>query len=117
MSGPDSDHDPAPEAVARAYYAAIDEDRYDALEALLAPAFIHDRPDRVLEGPEESVRFMREERPLTDTIHAIEATYRNGERIAVRGRLSRDDDEALFSFLDVHTVEDGRISHLRTFTE
>jgi len=110
MSGSD------PEAVARAYYAAIDEGRYDDLGALLDPAFVHDRPDRVLDSPDEFVRFMREDRPLTDTTHAVEAIYRNSDRIAVRGRL-RHDDEVLFPFLDVHTIENGRISHLRTFIE
>ena len=105
-----------PEAVACAYYAAIDEDRYDDLDALLDPVFVHDRPDRVLDGPDEFVRFMREERPLTDTTHAVDAIYRNGDRLAVRGRLCHDGD-VVFSFLDVHTTENGRISHLRTFTE
>lgn len=108
--------DPDPEAVARAYYTAIDEGRYDDLEALLAPRFVHDRPDRVLDSPDEFVRFMREERPLTDTTHAVDAIYRNTGRVAARGRLCHD-AETLFTFLDVHTIENGRISHLRTYTE
>jgi ketosteroid isomerase-like protein len=105
-----------PEAVTRAYYAAIDEGRYDDLRDLLGAGFVHDRPDRVLGSPEEFVRFMREDRPLTDTAHELDGCYRNDGRIAVRGRL-RHDGEDLFSFLDVHVVENGRIAHLRTYTE
>ena len=104
-----------PETIARAYYAAIDEGRYDDLEALLGPEFVHDRPDRTLDGATRFVRFMREGRPLTDTTHEIDGCYRNDDRIAVRGRL-RHDGEDLFSFVDAHTVENERITHLRTYT-
>ena len=58
---------------------------------------------------------MREERPLTDTTHEIDGCYRNGDRIAVRGRLRRDGED-LFSFVDVHTVENELIVRLRTYT-
>ncbi|PSQ23273.1 ketosteroid isomerase [Halobacteriales archaeon QS_8_65_32] len=104
-----------PETVARAYYAAIDEGRYDDLRGLLGSGFVHDRPDGNLGGPETFVRFMRDERPLTDTTHEIDGTYANGERIAVRGRLCHDGG-VLFEFLDVHTIEEGTLAHLRTYT-
>jgi len=55
--------------VARPYYTAIDEDRYDDLTDLLATEFVHERPDRTLDGRETFVAFMREERPRTDTTH------------------------------------------------
>ncbi|WP_435062069.1 nuclear transport factor 2 family protein [Halobaculum sp. EA56] len=111
------------EATARAYYRAIDDGDYDALADLLAPEFVHDRPDRTLSGRERFVRFMREGRPRTDTEHAVDAVYvasgegadpdgdaaRDGADpdgdalpgVAVRGRLIGDDGEELFGFVDV----------------
>ncbi|WP_348607170.1 nuclear transport factor 2 family protein [Halobaculum rarum] len=118
------------EATARAYYSAIDAADYDALADLLAPKFVHERPDRTLSGREAFVRFMREERPRTDTEHRIGAVYAESgagddipgeglddagggdpdgdaagdavvDEVAVRGRLLGDDGEELFGFVDV----------------
>jgi ketosteroid isomerase-like protein len=111
MSDPGTD----PEAIARAYYGAIDEGWYDDLRELLGADFLHDRPDRDIEGPDEFVRFMREERPLTETAHELDGCYRNRGSVAIQGRL-RHDGETLFAFVDVHAIEDGRIAHLRTYT-
>ena len=105
-----------PETVARAYYEAIDDGRYEKLRTLLGTDFLHDRPDRGIEGPDEFVRFMREERPLTATTHEIDSCYRNGSSVAIQGRLHRD-GETLFAFVDVHAIEDERIARLRTYTE
>jgi ketosteroid isomerase-like protein len=110
---------------ARTYYRAIDGGEYDRLREILASGFVHDRPDQTLSGPDRFVRFMREERPMTDTTHAVDALYDatgDGEdhgndrgEVAVRGRL-RHEGEDLFGFVDVFTVEGGDIARLRTYT-
>jgi ketosteroid isomerase-like protein len=103
---------------ARAYYRALDSGAYDELATLLDPAFVHHRPDRTLEGRERFVRFMREERPMTDTTHQLCSLYRaiEADEIAVRGRLLDGDGEALFGFLDVHEFANGTIVSIRTYT-
>ena len=123
--------------VAMAYYEAIDAGDYDRLRALLAPGFVQRRPDRTFDGRESFVRFMREERPRTDTDHVVDAvgvggempeasrddgeapeTPRNGEAstIFVEGRLRAADDTDLFGFVDVHRVSDAGIESLTTYT-
>lgn len=102
-------------APARAYYDALDGHDYDALADLLAPDFVHDRPDMTLEGRDRFVRFVREERPRTDTTHAVDATVGDGERAVVEGRLLADGD-VLVAFCDVFTFEDGAVARLRTYT-
>jgi hypothetical protein len=62
-------------ARAREYYRTLDEHDYERLRALLAPEFVQERPDATLEGRERFVRFMRDERPRTDTSHAVDAVY------------------------------------------
>jgi ketosteroid isomerase-like protein len=126
---------------ARTYYRSIDDDEYDRLGEILAPGFVHDRPDRTLSGAEEFVRFMREERPMTDTTHVVDALYHGGDQgaatvgdgsattvgdddsgegdtggeVAVRGRLLRGGED-LFGFVDVFAFEGTEISRLRTYT-
>lgn len=100
----------------RGYYEAIDGDDYDRLERLLSPSFTHYRPDRTLEGRGTFVRFMREERPTTDTDHAIDELYLDGPGVAVRGRLLNATGEELFAFVDVFTLNDGKLAQLRTFS-
>jgi ketosteroid isomerase-like protein len=114
---------------ARTYYRAIDAGEYDRLERVLASGFVHDRPDRTLSGVDRFVRFMREERPMTDTVHAVDALYHGGSgeerrrdggeaddwEVAVRGRLRRDDED-LFGFVDVFAFEGAEIALLRTYT-
>lgn len=123
-----------PVAQARAYYRALDSKDYDLLAALLAPGFVHERPDRTLEGRERFVRFMREERPSTDTSHPVDGVYRlaggGGEdggrpssdgaaeaEVAVRGRLLAADGRKLTGFVDVFTFADGQMGRLRTYTD
>ncbi|MFB6160443.1 MAG: nuclear transport factor 2 family protein [Haloferacaceae archaeon] len=130
--------------LARAYYDALDDGAYDRLADLLAPEFVHRRPDRTLVGRESFVTFVRDGRPRTDTTHAIDGLYRRHDapagsvEVAVRGRLragSPDDETAaegedvtgadgaesgdatLFGFVDVFTVEAGRLVELRTYTD
>ena len=116
-----------PVAHARAYYRALDGGDYDLLGALLAPGFVHERPDMTLEGRERFVRFMREERPSTDTTHPVDGVYRRGghggpagdspTEVAVRGRLLAADGSELTGFVDVFTFEDGSMARLRTYTD
>ena len=108
-----------PEATVRAYYAALDEGAYDEFDELLIPEFVQRRPDRAFEGREAFVAFVRDERPMTDTTHALDTVFvaDGGSEAAVRGRLLNADGEDLFPFVDVHELTgDGRIERLETFT-
>lgn len=106
---------------ARAYYAALDEGDYDGLEDLLTPDFVHDRPDRTLEGRDRFVQFVRDERPVPDTTHAIDAICRAAVRperraqVLARGRLL-DGGDVIVRFCDAFTFADGRIAVLVTYT-
>jgi ketosteroid isomerase-like protein len=117
-----------PAALARSYYETIDTDRYEALADRLDPAFVHVRPDQTLRGRDRFVTFMREDRPMTDTEHVVDAVYATdpgdasgggpaGEAtgVAVRGRLLEATGDELFTFLDVFTVADGRLTRLETY--
>ncbi|MEF8827742.1 MAG: nuclear transport factor 2 family protein [Haloarcula sp.] len=116
---------------ARAYYDAIDGDDYDQLASLLAPSFVHDRPDRTIEGRDRFVRFMREERPQTDTTHPVDGLYRrqtdsavestDGDdaataEVAARGRLLDADGERIVGFVDVFTFAGDDIERIETYT-
>jgi ketosteroid isomerase-like protein len=114
------------------YYDAIDEGAYDRLAALLTPGFVHRRPDRTLDGRERFVRFMREERPRTDTEHVLtemcvsadEAEAKAKARteteaeatVFAEGRLVTVDGDDMFGFVDVHRVGGGGIESLTTYT-
>ncbi|WP_276249354.1 nuclear transport factor 2 family protein [Haloarcula rara] len=122
----------APVEQARAYYRAIDGGDYDLLGALLTEAFVHDRPDRTIEGRERFVQFMREERPQTDTTHPVDTVFSegggepngagasSGDRsdgtVAVRGRLLDADGEPIVGFVDVFSFAAGRIDRIETYT-
>ncbi|MEZ3164051.1 nuclear transport factor 2 family protein [Halorubrum sp. RMP-47] len=110
---PSGDADPA--ALARAYYNAIDAGEYDRLASLLHPEFVQRRADRTFEGRERFVAFMRDERPNTDTTHAVDGVYPSGPGVAVRGRLLDADGGELFAFVDVFDVDAGRLSTLETY--
>jgi len=102
---------------ARAYYRALDEHDYEALADLLAPGFVHDRPDRTLDGRERFVRFMREERPQTDTSHPVDVVFESTDGdVAVRGRLLAADGERITGFVDVFTFDGGEMTRIDTFT-
>lgn len=109
-----------PEALARGYYRALDEGDYDALTAVLTPEFRQVREDRVLDGRDAFVGFMRDDRPATDTTHAVEAVYTSSaddpDEIAVRGRLHGADGSVWFGFVDVFGVADGRLDSLVTYS-
>lgn len=102
--------------LAREYYRALDEHDYSALQTILAPEFTHDRPDRTIESREAFVRFMREERPETDTTHDIKDLFRNEQGIAVRGTLTRANGEKWFEFVDVFEVENSVLVSLKTYS-
>jgi len=110
---PDGDADPA--ALARAYYDSIDAGEYDRLASLLHPGFVQRRADRTFEGRDRFVAFMRDERPDTDTTHAVDRVYPSGPGVAVRGRLLDADGAELFAFVDVFDVEAGRLTALETY--
>ncbi|RDI73102.1 nuclear transport factor 2 family protein [Halopelagius longus] len=117
--GSDADGDVGDEtATAREYYEAIDAGDYDRLRSLLAPEFVHDRPDRTFEGRESFVAFMREDRPERDTTHEVVNAYRaaEGGGRAVRGRLVGADGDVRFEFVDAFAFEGGRIVRIDTFT-
>lgn len=108
-----------PEATVRAYYAALDEGAYDEFDELLVPGFVQRRSDRSFEGRESFVAFVRDDRPVTGTTHALDTVFvaNGGDEVAVRGRLLDADGEDLFPFIDVHRIAgDGRIERLETFT-
>jgi len=128
-----SDAPSAPVDQARAYYRALDAGDYDLLAALLAEGFVHDRPGRTTEGRERFVRFMREERPQTDTTHPVDAVFEadgsevsdarrapSGQRpdgaVAVRGRLLDADGDRIVRFVDVFEFTAGRIGRVETYT-
>ncbi|MFB6222650.1 MAG: nuclear transport factor 2 family protein [Haloarcula sp.] len=116
---------------AQAYYDAIDGDDYDRLASLLAPDFVHDRPDRTIDGRERFVQFMREERPQTDTTHPLDGLYCSYDEgseptdssgdteeteVVARGRLLDADGERITRFVDVFTFADGAIERIETYT-
>ncbi|QGA84276.1 nuclear transport factor 2 family protein [Halomicrobium sp. LC1Hm] len=103
-------------ATARAYYRALDEHDYDLLSDVLAPDFVHERPDRTFEGRDRFVQFMREERPQTETSHPIATVYTGASTVAVEGRLLASDGAEITRFVDVFAFEDGVITRLRTHT-
>lgn len=106
----------------RWYYRAIDDGDYEALASLLTPGFRQVRGDRTLDGRDAFVRFMRDDRPETDTTHEIDAVYprepqeETPDEVAVRGRLRRGDGSVWFGFVDVFELDDGRLDRLITYS-
>ncbi|NKE35453.1 nuclear transport factor 2 family protein [Natronococcus sp. JC468] len=99
------------------YYESLDAREYDALEEVLAPAFVQQRPDRRFEGRESFVRFMREDRPNEATRHELEAVLADGGDVAVRGRVvDEETGSALFAFADFFRIEAGAITRLETYS-
>jgi ketosteroid isomerase-like protein len=119
MDGATGDGPDVPDPV-RTYYAAIDAGAYDRLRDALDPDFVQERSDRTFDGRERFVRFMRDERPRTDTTHEVESACVGGRgddcEVFVRGRLLTSDGEEMFGFVDVHRVVGGRITSLSTYT-
>ena len=101
-------------ALAREYYRAIDAGEYDALEAVLAPEFTHERGDRTLSGRDAFVTFMADQRPETDTTHEVERVLTGPGGVAVQGELRRADGALFFRFVDVFEAEE-RLTHLVTY--
>lgn len=102
---------------ARAYYDAIDDGAYERLRGLLAADFRQERGDMTLDGPDEFVAFMQEDRPETDTTHRIKTVYEADAGVAVEGELHRADGELWFKFVDTFRIEDDGISRLETYTQ
>jgi len=100
------------------YYESLDTHTYDQLETLLHPEFVHERPDMTLSGRDEFIRFMRDDRPNTDTSHPIDTLYPadNSSEIAVRGRLLSADEALITEFVDIFSFGGEQIERIRTFT-
>ena len=103
-------------SLVRGYYESIDAPDYDRLAELLAPDFVQHRGDRTIDGRDEFVRFMREERPNTDTTHEVDAVFESGELAVVLGRLMRADGSISFGFADAFTVKASQLSRLVTYS-
>jgi ketosteroid isomerase-like protein len=103
-------------ALARAYYRAIDAGADDDLAEVLSADFVHERPDRTIEGREAFVQFMREQRPDPNTDHEVEAIYDGATGVAVQGRVRRADGTPWFEFVDVFSTAAGTLTRLRTYT-
>ena len=106
------------EAIVRTYYRSIDDDEYGALGDVLADGFVHYRPDRTIEGRDEFVSFMRDDRPDKDTEHSLEAIYFDdeGAQVAAEGRLLRSSGAEWFGFVDTFEIDQHRIRQIRTYT-
>lgn len=106
-----------PTAVARAYYDALDAHDYEGLGDVLDADFVQQRPDMTLEGRDRFVQFMREERPNSETDHAVDRMFTDGDGdVAVEGRLLDADGDRITTFVDVFSFEDSVIRELRTYT-
>lgn len=102
----------------RTFYRALDDHEYETLGALLAPQFVHRRPDRTITGRERFVQFMREDRPDKQTTHSIEAVYRGEDgELAARGRLLDADGDEITAFVDVFVTGSAGFESLLTFTQ
>ena len=100
----------------RAYYQRLDEGDYAGLESLLHPEFVQQRPDRTFDDRAAFLRFMRSERPLTETTHELTGICASRGGRAASGTLRDSDGAELFSFIDVFRFgSDGRITRLTTY--
>ncbi|MFC7235398.1 nuclear transport factor 2 family protein [Halosegnis marinus] len=100
----------------RAYYDALDAGDYGRLRDLLGPEFRQERGDRTFEGREAFVSFMRDDRPETDTTHAVDAVYESDAGVVAEGTLRRADGSVWFRFADAFAFEGEEIAELRTYT-
>lgn len=104
----------------RRYYDLVDARDYDGLLALFADDVVYDRPGQgAIEGIDALERFYREERPLSEGDHALDAVVVDGDTAAVRGTFSGRQGETTvsFGFADFHTFDDGLIARRVTFTD
>jgi ketosteroid isomerase-like protein len=104
------------EVVVRAYYDSIDAHDYETFAGLLTPDVVHERPDRIIEGRDTLVSFMRDDRPNKETSHELSRVEENGNTTVVEGRLLDADGEQLFAFEDDFAIEEGQITRIRTRT-
>jgi ketosteroid isomerase-like protein len=105
-----------PQRFAQRYYEYIDNGEYDSLADILAPDFVHERPDRTIEGRTRFIRFMRDERPMTETEHGIQTIFGGERQAGVEGTLVLESGEHLFGFVDIFEIEENHIRRIRTYT-
>jgi ketosteroid isomerase-like protein len=106
-----------PQRIAQMYYEYIDTGNYDSLADILAPEFVHERPDRTIEGRTRFIRFMRDERPMTETKHKIQTIVGGENQAGVEGQLILESGEHLFGFVDIFEIADEHIGRIRTYTD
>lgn len=129
----------APADLVADYYSALDSHDYDALRNCLDAAFVQHRPDRRFDSREAFVRFMRDERPQSDTTHRIhdcyvphDATGDDAEvsedgaetseddaevsEVLARGDLLSAEGDLLVRFVDRFRIAERSIVELETFT-
>ncbi|MFO7925749.1 MAG: nuclear transport factor 2 family protein [Halobacteriota archaeon] len=101
------------------YYRTIDEDEYGSLTELLSAGFVHQRPDRTIEGRDEFVTFMQRGRPERETTHDVGSVYveSGGGKIAAEGRLLDDAEQEWFRFVDTFELAGSRIETVQTYTD
>lgn len=106
------------ETLVRTYYQALDEQEYQQLMEVLCPEFVHERPDRTISGRKSFIKFMRDNRPDTDTTHRITSLFINSDgHVAAQGTLMRNDNTIWFRFVDVFMIEAENIHSLITYTD
>ncbi len=107
------------EALTRAYYEALDTGEYDSLTELLEPGFVQQRPDRTFDNRAAFITFMREERPMTDTTHELQAVLTDDTHAVARGTLFDSTGDPVFEFLDwfTRTPNGDRFRRLETFVQ
>ncbi|MFD1647118.1 nuclear transport factor 2 family protein [Haloarchaeobius litoreus] len=104
------------------YYRTLDDHDYETLRSVLSRSFVQHRPDRTFEDRESFVRFMRDDRPSSETTHELDGRFRReddeseaGSTVLVRGRV-RNGEETLLRFVDAFTLADGHIERVETYT-
>ncbi|MFC5368476.1 nuclear transport factor 2 family protein [Salinirubrum litoreum] len=115
----------APVDLVADYYRALDTHDYDALQNVLDPGFVQHRPDRRFDSREAFVRFVRDDRPQSDTTHRVHTRYvpdaeadgtPDATEVLARGEVLSAEGDLLVRFVDRFRIVAGSIVELETFT-
>lgn len=105
----------------RRYYDHIDAGDLEAVFELFADDVTYHRPgSELLDGIAEFRQFYREDRPLSDGTHTVDAIVADDNTVAVRGRFEgvQDGERVSFGFADVHRFDDdGQVTERWTYTD
>ena len=100
-------------------YRTIDARDWSALETLLHPDVVYERPGYdPLVGRERVMRFYREERVVASGQHDVYGVLRERDIAACWGRMRgtlRDGSAADVQFADVYSFESGAIRTRRSY--